>query len=144
MQDFKKIIRLGETKDGNVFCRIKWQNGKLSISGVIGPKKNGDATGSAGQIDMDLTPDDFTSFAPTFDAGEVEQFLAIWKQYHLNDMQAGCEHQREAGWTHRDVGHACPVCGYRYGSAWLHKDIPEHVQEYLYNLPDTDKEPAWI
>lgn len=37
----------------------------------------------------------------------------------------------------------CPVCGYKWGSAWLYEPLPENVIEWLKNLPDTDKTPAW-
>lgn len=45
----------------------------------------------------------------------------LWKNYHLNEMNAGCEHQKE----NTPVGEVCPVCGYRYGSAWLYREIPD-------------------
>lgn len=31
------------------YARIEYKNGRLSICGVVGPKRNGDCTGSAGQ-----------------------------------------------------------------------------------------------
>ena len=37
----------------------------------------------------------------------------------------------------------CPVCGYKWGSSWLYEPLPEDVVEWLKNLPDTDKTPAW-
>ena len=37
----------------------------------------------------------------------------------------------------------CPVCGYKWGSSWLYEPLPEDVIEWLKNLPDTDKMPAW-
>ena len=38
-----KTIRLGTGPYGSTFCRIKLNDGKLSIVGVEGPKRNGDA-----------------------------------------------------------------------------------------------------
>lgn len=39
---------------------------------------------------------------------------------------------------------SCPVCGYRYGSKWLREEVPEEVLEWLFALPDTTVEPAWV
>ena len=38
----------------------------------------------------------------------------------------------------------CPICGYEYGSRWLHEDVPGDVIEWLESLPETDKTPAWV
>lgn len=37
----------------------------------------------------------------------------------------------------------CPVCGYKWGSSWLYEPLPEVVVDWLKQLPDTDKTPAW-
>lgn len=36
----------------------------------------------------------------------------------------------------------CPTCGYKYGSAWLHEDVPADVIAWLESLPETDRLPA--
>ena len=38
----------------------------------------------------------------------------------------------------------CPVCGYKYGSAWKTEPVPEDVLQFLYSLPDTTRTPAWV
>lgn len=58
------------------------------------------------------------------------EILRLWKNYHLNGMNAGCEHQKVGS----PVGSVCPVCGYRYGSAWLYREIPEKDLEAIKNL----------
>lgn len=41
------------------------------------------------------------------------------------------------GWVRPDerpdglMGVPCPECGYKYGTAWLHEDVPEDVLEFL-------------
>jgi len=94
------------------------------------------------------------------------EIYSFWKKYHLNDMEAGCEHQRELGWeniridpkelpdtiANRDekgilamwvredehpkgvLSKPCPVCGYKYGSAWLHRPIPKDDLERIEKL----------
>ena len=58
------------------------------------------------------------------------EVFRLWKNYHLNDMHAGCEHQKKG----TPVGEICPVCGYRYGSAWLYREIPEKDLEAIKHL----------
>lgn len=58
------------------------------------------------------------------------EIFRLWKNYHLNGMNAGCEHQKKG----TPGGEACPVCGYRYGSAWLYREIPEKDLEAIKHL----------
>lgn len=99
--DFNRVYYIGRTKDGDVFVRARYElkeNGKrvLSLTGVVSPKNNGDAV-SAGQI-QDHLCEPFTTYAPLWDAQKVRRLYNTWKQWHLNDMNAACEHQRLAGW----------------------------------------------
>jgi len=78
--------------------------------------------------------------------------------WHLNGMSAACAHQ-EVVWEDSDYGRRpsltltqpCPVTGYRYGSAWLVRVLPEgflaeldgllsgaHDQSGIYRLPGTE------
>ena len=57
----RKVIRPGRIMNyyggryhPDIFCKITLDNGRLSISGVIGPKSNGNARGGCGQIDMEF------------------------------------------------------------------------------------------
>lgn len=38
----------------------------------------------------------------------------------------------------------CPVCGYKYGTAWLKEEVPEDIIKWLENLPKSKILPAWI
>lgn len=38
----------------------------------------------------------------------------------------------------------CPVCGYKYGTSWIKEDVPQDVLDWLFALPDSTVEPAWI
>lgn len=73
--------------------------------------------------------------------------MEVWKRWHLNDLRAGCEHQRAENWGEDRVSELgklscwvypqehpkgvlmkhCPVCGYQYGSAWLYEAIPAEI-----------------
>ncbi len=236
----QKTVRLGtELINGmqqSVYCKItleKKDKGQcLSISGVVGPKSNGDCYGSCGQIIQSAS--DLSTFAPGWDKEKVGKFVQIWDRWHLNDMHAACQHQTGPEWdTSRPIHFAgykrtkeakrlqkaaecgelspsvykksqnilalcekwhgekinedqipgevlvmvkngflepwhwdhiektersgwvdvkdggilskpCPVCGYKYGSAWLFEEIPADVIEWLFSLPDTDTTPAWV
>lgn len=189
MAAFKKVVRVGTGKDGDIFAKIEWTGDRLSISGVEGPKSNGDARGSAGQITMSYKEYDARGHktlgeiqpAPGWSAETVKKFFDTWDRWHANDMRAGCEHQTKEGWAEKPIDPSkpttaygkhfpgqkqdswnmlawvsqsehpdgllskpCPVCGYKYGSAWLKEAVPDEVIEFLAGLPDTDKKPAWV
>jgi hypothetical protein len=175
----------------------------------------------------DITP------ARGWDNSKIKLFFDIWDTWHLNDMQAGCQHQRKE-WNHsekltlttlspdslywREEDHAkngkmtgeeyeawkvthalcdsawlknkpahpalwsdaikdliekgylkinkaetktagwvnpeehpdgilckpCPVCGYKYGTAWLKEELPADIEDQLSQFPNTDVKPAWV
>lgn len=107
----KKTLYLGTVPEwsGNgrskvasgVFLKASIEDGKFSISGVIGPLASGNARGSYGQIDSSIREAldaGELSFAPEWNADSVRRLLAVWDAWHLNDMKAACEHQRANGW----------------------------------------------
>lgn len=119
----KKILRIGTVPQGtrraDLFCAAEIQDGKLSITGVIGPKSNGDAVGGCGQIDMEFAhrkpADDDRRYSSPIQPKEITfaqgwtsdlwfDFLDIWKKWHLNDMRPNCEHQVGDEWnTSREI-----------------------------------------
>ena len=153
----------------NAFCKIEYNEseGRLSITGVIAPTRNGNALGSAGQC-----VDEIRGGTPTDDWNKemLNKFCDIWDRWHLNDLRPYCNHQKELGWniiaskkvnisTHetKSLGwlrpdehpegiltKPCPVCGYKYGTAWLKEEVPEDVIKWLSDLPETKITPAWV
>lgn len=189
MENFKKILRIGTIKTyggrgASVYIEVEYIDGRLSLHGVIGPLFSGGSLGGCGQICMEFeheNPDDNDyrydhpikpeeiNFAKGWNRKLWLKLLTIWKKWHLNDMQAGCEHQRAMGWNKiklddskplsydnmaswkRPEDHPkgvltkpCPICGYKYGTAWLKVDVPSEVLNFLRNLLDADRKPAWI
>jgi len=264
----KKIMRIGKIKVGkmrrDVFVEASFEDGNFSMHGVVGPMASGNCYGGCGQIDMAFehrTPEDNDrryghpikpseiDFAPGWDADSWFTLLDIWTKWHLNDLQAGCEHQQAEGWgkkaltvvkvdvetwrvrdTHERwsareavrinrekdpikkalhkrgfksrsyfLGHViaealeaasrgevyepkdgaekswfdagvikiktettssgwtrpdehpegvltkpCPVCGYKYGTAWMKKVVPDDIISFVWSRPDADVQPAWI
>lgn len=179
MNAFKKIVSVGTGPYGVVWAKIEWNDGRLSITGVEGPRSNGDAKGGSGQIVGHEW--DITDYCEGWDAELVAKFRAAWDRWHLNDMRAGCAHQRAEGWNERPIDPSkpttaygnhipgkrsstwnmlvwvrpdehpeglltkpCPTCGYKYGTAWLHEDVPEDVLAFLAGLPTPTSKPAWV
>ncbi len=90
-----------------VFCKITFDGRKLSITGVEGPKRNGDAFGGCGQIQLDPT-----YAAEGWTPALVAKLAETWERWHLNDMRAGCEHQRAEGWDKRPIDPSKPTHTY--------------------------------
>jgi hypothetical protein len=94
---FAKTVRLGTrprypSGRMDVYAKIEWDGRELSITGVEGPRSNGDAFGSSGQIVMSYgEPDAFDGFepAPGWTLESVRRFFALWDRWHLNKMRAG-------------------------------------------------------
>jgi hypothetical protein len=97
VKEIKKVVRVGTVEAGkrraSVFCKIEYQAGKLSISGVVGPLPSGNCLGSCGQIDMGMKPSDFQTLAPGWTYGKIKKFLKVWDSWHLNDLHAGTPKQ---------------------------------------------------
>ena len=108
--NWTRTYRPGVARDGAVWVRASWTDGRLSICGVVGPHRNGDCRGSSGQIVdelADTTPDDRKWTRET-----IDQLADIWNRWHLNDMRPGCEHQRADGWTDRPIDPTKPTNTY--------------------------------
>jgi len=212
-----KWVEVGKTMHGTLYVEVEFNGKRLSIMGVEGPQQNGNCRGSCGQCidalaDVQATP-----------LVNVARLREVWETWHLNDMRAGCEHQRAlwaderievvsykltraalvlrraaekeaaeaaslgvvaslsetarallacewfreifsppdadsplsgcyevskreskaAGWVKPDehpkglLGRACAVCGYKYGTAWLHEEVPLNVIAFLELLPES-------
>lgn len=153
-----------------VYVTVKFDDGRLSITGVEGPMRNGDARGGCGQIDMSLREEDCSewTYNAGWDSALMDRLLEVWDRWHLNDLKAGTEAQESfiRVWkqsTRYDYTEACNALasvdlyvaehpeqmlwgvgrGYRYGTSWLKEDVPSQVIEFLFSLPESNKTPAW-
>lgn len=85
----------GNFAEANAFVEITYENGKLSLHGVIGPMSNGDCKGSCGQCVEEIrsgTPKE------PWTKEMIKKLCDIWEEWHLNDMRPYCQHQKELGW----------------------------------------------
>ncbi len=124
-----KTMRIGTlpTHGGgkvSVYIKAETARGYLSISGVIGPGRAGNAYGGCGQIDMEfehrnpehndkrysenLTMADDFNFALGWNKEMWFDLLEVWHEYHLK------------------------------------KEYPQTAIDFIESLPDSDKEPAWV
>ena len=42
------------------------------------------------------------------------------------------------------IGRECPVCGYKYGTAWKMEEVPQDIIKWLESLPETKVKPTWV
>lgn len=119
-----KIVRL----------EISIKDGRFSISG--------ETRGSLGQV-MDL-------IVPA--SRSQEELLKIWENWHLNDLHPGTEKQEEALEKYKrkikkrlSYEEECEYLksiglyednGYKYGTGWIKRELPENFEEDLNDLLD--------
>ena len=77
------------------YAKIEYKDGRLSISGVIGPMSNGNCRGSAGQCIDEIREGEP---ANGWTKEMLERFCEIWELWHLNDARPYCSHQKALGW----------------------------------------------
>lgn len=111
---------------------------RLSIS-ALGYSKHRRVADSAGQIiDMAELVAHGGEVASGLRRQDVARLVEIWREWHLNDMTAGCAHQTPpVGSTlseRLDQTPPCPVTGYRFGSKWLVRPLPEALVTELREL----------
>lgn len=95
---FRRIVRPGAIPmytgrlDGRapLYVTIEWRDGQLSLTGVEGPKSNGDAWGGCGQCGVAADIEPYTANGWT--AEMCARLGEVWERWHMNDIRAGCAH----------------------------------------------------
>lgn len=105
----------------------------LSICGEVVEYRKQNASNS-GQIRDRLS--EITQPSKGFTLKDIAKINEIWEKWHLNDLQSHCAHQDKAiKWDQVDP---CPLNGYKAGSAWLLKELPQEIineiQSFFYEL----------
>jgi hypothetical protein len=169
-----KWIQPAATRDGGVWLQVAlkkipvehsivkgdWRYG-FSMTGVIGPLRNGDCRGSCGQcgIPADARP------VVGWTAEDLEDLRAIWERWHLNDMRAGSEVQEQHLRSLKFQGIECPpypasyldwarselakaglepdADGYSYGCEWKREPLPVEVVQWWESLVDVGAPRGW-
>ena len=82
------------------------------------------------------------------DGKDVARFYRPERPCYLGD--SGFMETKTRGWVRAEDSEQgllckpCPVCGYKYGTAWKRVDVPQDVLDWLFQLPDTQRQPAWV
>ncbi|MGL6127553.1 hypothetical protein, partial [Chryseobacterium artocarpi] len=131
----KATIEL-KTKENNSKNPVKdWNLNVVTAPNYKTLSISGDYNGSYGQI--------YDSIKPA--TKDQERLVKLWREYHLNDMQAGTENQckcveqfqfvREGETlTHQDMQLHLAINsletdnGYRWGHSWLLKPLPDKIE----------------
>jgi hypothetical protein len=120
-----------QTKDGTNFRTTAHEPAgeytELSIMGMTVDFR-GRQVSSAGQINMHVSkvnPEKFSYWTRS----DIRSLFNIWRWWHLNGMTPGCDHMELPADTSYDARKhiVCPETGYRYGSAWLVRELPADV-----------------
>src|SRR5215472_8685565 len=121
MEAFKRVVKIATCKIGPwqvpVFVTIDFDGERLTLTGVEGPRANGDAWGSCGQLGLHDRAAHWRENYTAEDGIDLVRLLAVWERWHLNDMHAGCEHQRTEGWEKRPIDPNKPT--YAYGKHFV-------------------------
>lgn len=107
----KKTLQLGKVdaygtgrKINAVDIEIRLESDRLSITGDIWNMPHTDIV-SGGQ-----NHEEIAALFPN--NRKVQRIIEVWKRWHLNDMRAGCEHQRAEEWDKRPIRSDLPLDSY--------------------------------
>jgi hypothetical protein len=143
---FKTILvgKSGKGKNQNVEIEVNLneEKGTLSIVGNVWNHLKTDIV-CGGQLEEGIK-DYIEKYLISKD--KLEEIIAIWKRWHLNDLKAGTPKQEEAIRIWLDKGNkydyltACEYLksiklfndgGYKYGTGWKTEEIPFRVLETI-------------
>jgi hypothetical protein len=94
-------------------------------------------------------PDKITLASPEPSAELAQDYEPNTARYEGDHYNKASE-TKNAGWVYpKDhpgglLTKPCPVCGYKYGSAWHKRELPQSVIDFLESLPMADRAPAWV
>jgi len=128
-------IEIAENNFKSFHIKMSYKEGKLSLYGVIGAKRNGDAHGSCGQ-NLDELKRESLKLAKGWTKEDIEKLYTIWKRWHLNDINSQCEHQRQLGWEEKGLKE---VTHYKYELNYKTILKQEKIKKEIIKLLDIGK-----
>lgn len=104
------IARGMEFPDSRNECRVnlRLEKGVFSAAGEVWMQNKKDIISGGQNLDElgRLFPDN----------SQLQRIIGLWEKWHLNDMRAGCKHQRAEGWEKRPIDPTKPLDSYgRHG-----------------------------
>ena len=164
-----KVLFVGKMVDCGypIFLKVKYEEGRFSISGVEGPLASGNCKGGCGQIQDSLYD---IRMEGDLTREQLDKVLAYWERWHLNDLKAGspdqeahlmanpieydgmkCSHYEAASaeLTAAGLNPDPEFMGkdgepYVYGTAWNREEVPTGVIEFFESLPPSTRKPNWV
>jgi hypothetical protein len=132
--NIKKTLYIGHVSPTrSMRITVRLADGRLSMIADIGSgRRGGYEGGQCYDAILEYADKGKIEYTPEWDREKLHRLIAVWKRWHLNDMRAGCEHQRLAGGY--EVGEPCRTCGYGYGTAWLVEPLPQEIIDYVTGL----------
>jgi hypothetical protein len=122
---FSKEIEDGKNAYADITIELRNKKEGVALS-IVGDIYHTNKSISCGQC-VDYIREEFA------DNKKVQRICDIWDRWHLNDLHAGCEHQREFEnepyENHR--GAYCEICDYTYGTGWKFEVIPNEIIEEI-------------
>jgi len=118
MAEYHKTIELGKVdgyNNGRRSCRAEVKV-EIATEGTNGTKPRLSICGEVwNHLGTDIISggqnyEELLKFFP--DSPLVERIVEIWQRWHLNDMRAGCEHQRAEKWSERPIDPEKPLNAY--------------------------------
>ncbi len=99
MAEYKKRLKIGSTRHGrgyaSVFVDVELRNQEKGLElSICGDVQAGGSMVSGGQCVDELKH----ICTPAMNRGKIKQIREVWERWHLNDMNAGCVHQRALNW----------------------------------------------
>jgi hypothetical protein len=87
-----------------------------------------------------LLPKKVTHHEPNFPQTATAHYYEPAQPMYKGDSYSRPSEEKALGWLKPNehpegiLTKPCPVCGYKYGSAWLHEDVPQDVLDWLQSL----------
>lgn len=122
-----KIIRIGTVacgrRNSSIYCKVEDNGRYISFTGVIGPRPSGNADGGCGQIDME--------FAHADSSQDDKRYVNPIRPEEIHFAK---------GWN-KEIW-------FQFLNLWkkwhLKETMPERSKEWIIDLPDADRKPAWV
>ncbi len=149
--DFYGTGRKINAADAEIELRDTENGPELAICGNVWNARHTDIVSGGQNLD---------EMAKHIKSAKFREIHRLWKLYHLNSMHAGTEAQDRIVSEHfkdsrYDYGEACEALkeaglyedhGYRYGTAWLYREIPDEdlrkIEELIADIepPETGED----
>jgi hypothetical protein len=118
---------LGQLDGRNIIFELRAEEKAAgpTFAGVIGESGRDGRWGQDHELLADLI--NKGQYIDPWTRDKLEQLARLWQRWHLNDLKAGCEHQRAALWEERPIDSSRPLGD--YGSF-----VPDHPKTQTYNM----------